>query len=290
MLNQRVNYYHKPQLALTIIGQLIQKPDYQHQLMFLWVKVVDQVHLVNMHQLTKMVRLIGMLKNAWNDTASMGSQTILRNSVNNHNWVGVLSTLRNELNDNWDLTLGIDGRHYKGEHFREVRDLLGGEYWNEEFRYAVDGVAGRDQIRTVDDNSTSLWYGRTPFENRIAYDNDGLVTYGGVFGQAEYSKDNLSILKLVVYLTHGILVWIDLIMLMKKIKHLKLYLFLDIIKVGANYNIDENNNAFFNAGYYSRRHHSLISCSKIIKTFFLIMLLMKRLWLLKEDISLNLKE
>ena len=31
------------------------------------------------------------------------------------------------------IYFGIDGRHYKGEHFREVRDLLGGEYWNEEF-------------------------------------------------------------------------------------------------------------------------------------------------------------
>jgi iron complex outermembrane receptor protein len=253
MLNQRVNYYHKPQLALNHYWTINPKTRLSTSAYVSVGKGGGSGPLGEYAPVDENGQIDWDAAAAWNDTASMGSQTILRNSVNNHNWVGLLSTLRNELNDNWDLTLGIDGRHYKGEHFREVRDLLGGEYWNEEFRYAVDGVAGRDQIRTVDDNSTSLWYGRTPFENRIAYDNDGLVTYGGVFGQAEYSKDNLS-----AFLAGSVSnTWntrVDRFNYANEEDQTSetVSVLGYNAKVGANYNIDENNNAFFNAGYYSR--------------------------------------
>ena len=54
---------------------------------------------------------------------------------------------------------------------RRVRDLLGGDYWFESYANAVDGVAGRNQLKIVGD--------------KIAYDNDGLVRYGGAFAQWE---------------------------------------------------------------------------------------------------------
>ena len=55
-----------------------------------------------------------------------GSSLILRNSVNNHRWYGVLTNLNHDFNDNLSLTVGLDARTYTGEHFREVRNLHDG--------------------------------------------------------------------------------------------------------------------------------------------------------------------
>ena len=57
-----------------------------------------------------------------------GSRTALRASRNDHNWYGVLSTLKTDLTDDLVLLAGLDYRNYKGIHFREVTDLLGGQF------------------------------------------------------------------------------------------------------------------------------------------------------------------
>jgi len=59
----------------------------------------------------------------------LGSEAIIRASMNNHEWYGILSNFKKELNDNLTLSTGVDGRYYKGEHYREVTDLLGGEFF-----------------------------------------------------------------------------------------------------------------------------------------------------------------
>jgi len=132
-----------------------------------------------------------------------GSSLILRNSVNNHRWYGVLSNLEHEFNENLSLTVGLDARTYTGEHFREVRNLLGGSHWVELYKYTVDysrnsskssyGDGGiRDHLKYVNENSTSLFFTKTPENQRIAYDNDGVHRYAGLHSQLEYSNDVVS--------------------------------------------------------------------------------------------------
>ena len=64
-------------------------------------------------------------------------------------------------------------RYYRGEHYREVYDLLGGDY-------ALDGANGlqNSEMKNVGD--------------KVGYHNDGLVKWSGVFSQAEYSNGMLS--------------------------------------------------------------------------------------------------
>ena len=52
----------------------------------------------------------------------------LKSSVNNHFWYGGLSTLNYILNDEISISGGLDLRYYKGQHYSEVYDLLGGDY------------------------------------------------------------------------------------------------------------------------------------------------------------------
>ena len=57
------------------------------------------------------------------------SINFLESSVNNHSWYGFLSTFNHKINENLDMAAGIDLRSYRGEHYRQVYDLLGGDYF-----------------------------------------------------------------------------------------------------------------------------------------------------------------
>ena len=57
------------------------------------------------------------------------SKRIIRASVNHHDWTGGLSTYNRTITDNLKLTTGVDVRSYAGEHYREVVNLLGGDYY-----------------------------------------------------------------------------------------------------------------------------------------------------------------
>lgn len=173
-----------------------------------------------------------------------GSTYGIRNSINNHIWTGALSTLNTKLTKELNLSFGVDGRTYKGTHFREMRDLVGGSFYKDPI----------NPHATVDANVSSYVDVTkvTPVTNRVAYDYDGLVNYLGTFGQLEYTKDKLSVfvqgaLSETYYgrtdrynPTHT------------EYSAEKVNLTGYNAKGGINYNLDEYNNVFVNAGTYSR--------------------------------------
>ena len=62
------------------------------------------------------------------NSTEKASDIYLYSSRNNHYWYGALSTANYQLNKLFTLSGGVDLRYYKGEHYREVYDLLGGDY------------------------------------------------------------------------------------------------------------------------------------------------------------------
>jgi len=168
------------------------------------------------------------------------SKNILRESVNEHNWWGIISTFNHTFDNNSTLMVGIDGRTYKGMHYRSVRDLMGGDYWFEGYGLAVEGVAGRNQLKSVGD--------------RIAYDNDGLVRYGGAFAQWEITLGNLSIFAAGTISN----TWYGKVDRYNYVSSEEAQVadFVNAFgynaKAGLNFNINEQNNVFLNLGYYSR--------------------------------------
>ncbi|MCK5906998.1 MAG: TonB-dependent receptor, partial [Flavobacteriales bacterium] len=197
----------------------------------------------------------------WDDlyatnVANGQSKGILRNSMNNHNWVGLLSTLTHSFNDNLKLMGGLDGRYYKGEHYREVRDLLGGTGYDDSKYSANDNAQVGD---------------------RVAYNNEATVGYIGAFAQMEYSTDDFStfVTGTVSNTTYNRTDFMNYgidsngkSMYYKDINKQDGTAYGDIdrvaaeaeavsnlgytFKVGANYNINEQLNVFANTGYYSR--------------------------------------
>ncbi|MEZ5069487.1 MAG: TonB-dependent receptor [Bacteroidales bacterium] len=165
------------------------------------------------------------------------SSTILRSSVNNHFWTGLLTNANYQANDWLTVSGGIDLRYYKGEHYREVVDLLGGEYY-------IDPTADVNYPNKV-----------VHVGDKIAYYDDGLVLWEGVFGQAEAdfgeltafvsaSANNKSYSRVEYFLEEndgsGVQApWYNF--------------FGFSAKGGANYNLSANHNVFVNAGYFENQ-------------------------------------
>ncbi|HTL80696.1 MAG TPA: TonB-dependent receptor plug domain-containing protein, partial [Bacteroidia bacterium] len=115
------------------------------------------------------------------------SSNVLLAAMNNHIWYGLMSTATYRASDNLSLMFGIDGREYKGTHYRMVYDLLGGDYY-------LDNTAGRDQNQPV-----GTYMGDPNFQyylkhkgDKVGYYNDSYVQWEGLFTQAEYVKKNWS--------------------------------------------------------------------------------------------------
>ncbi len=165
-----------------------------------------------------------------------GSETILRASRNDHNWYGVLSTLKTNLSDDLVLLTGIDYRNYKGIHFTELTDLLGGQYY----------------LDNSDENNPNA---AVKVGDKYSYFNDGLVGWLGAFGQLEYDVNN------------DLNTFISLAASNTSYKRVDYFNYLDSdplqetdrynffgfsAKGGANYRIDNNHNVFANIGYFEK--------------------------------------
>lgn len=186
-------------------------------------------------------------------TTSSGDGFIRRASMNSHNWYGILSTLTHELNSNLTLTAGVDGRYYKGIHYRRLENLLG----NTTYVSRSDDNNPNNIIADVSEaqfgNFTDNSY--TEGNNVLNYWNDGLVSWLGVFGQLEYSTDKLTAFGSVNASNQGF-------------KRVDYFNYLDAdplqstdwqnflggnVKAGFNYNINAKNNVFVNAGFISKQ-------------------------------------
>ena len=128
---------------------------------------------------------------------------ITRASMNMHNWFGLVSNYETQLSDNLSFNVGADLRTYYGEHFRIVENFHGLTSWQENIRL-------RDQNNNHDTYGTFGTYkyvvatesmGANPWDatftnfdedQKIAYSNDERISYGGLFTQLEYTKDDFS--------------------------------------------------------------------------------------------------
>jgi len=242
MYNERNNFYHKPQMALNWYWTI-------NEDMFLATSAYVSVGsgggsgILGRGHVKYGAPADPLGQRDWNyavqmnDSSSTGSYLIMRNSMNNHFWYGLISTFKYDISSKFNLIAGLDARHYKGEHYREVRDLLGGDYWEDRVNHQA--MVG----------------------DRIAYDNDGKVTYSGVFAQLEGTFGPLT----AFVAATGSNTWYN---------RTDRYNFalgrgeLDAeqvsqggfnVKAGANFNINEHHNIYFNAGYYSRApYHNFV--------------------------------
>jgi hypothetical protein len=174
-------------------------------------------------------------------------------SINSHNWYGGIVNLNTKLTDKLTLDFGVDARTYRGIHYQVVNDLLGGTTFNNLTGDVNNPGALSNFQYATEPNLNPLW--NTDYQKAINYNNDGLVNWFGAFTQLEYSTEKLTLFLQAAVSQQGF----------KRVDYYK-YLssnplsstdYKNIlggnVKGGANYNIDEKNNVYVNAGYYSKQ-------------------------------------
>ena len=187
---------------------------------------------------------------------------IKRASMNEHNWFGILSTANVDLTDQLNLVGGIDLRGYTGLHYRKVIDLLGNDGWLESRdvnnqSYSIDAngdgeVDSKETGNLITEGDDNL-FGNPGQDSKVNYDNDGKVGWQGVFAYLEYDNDKFSVVG-------GGSVSNTNYTRVDRFNYLEgsenetsdRYSFFGYnAKVGANFNIDDANNIFVNAGALS---------------------------------------
>ena len=125
------------------------------------------------------------------------SSNIIRSSNNDHKWYGFLTTASYQLDTAFKLTVGLDGRVYRGLHYRSVYDLMGGDYFLN-FASSIGTGGDNNQIKGYyfPTNPTykdpNYKYSMKREGDKILYNYDGIVNWGGAFTQLEYKKNSIS--------------------------------------------------------------------------------------------------
>jgi outer membrane cobalamin receptor len=188
-------------------------------------------------------QLIG--SNGFRDSNVNRAVLIRRASMNSHDWYGAISNLEGQFGK-FKTSIGVDLRTYKGYHYRVMNDLMG-----------LDGyysTGNKNSAGTIINTTIEA----SPFRNtgldgpKIDYFNNGIVGWQGVNGLVEYGGT-----KLTAVIQGGV-----------SNQSFQREDFFDqpanpisetqnqlggYVKGGANFNIDEKSNIFFNTGFISRQ-------------------------------------
>jgi len=284
--SERRNYYHKPQITLKDFWKVNDKLSISNMAYISigrgggerlrnssgivydengnvdWDKIVS-----NNQEVTLFGQTYPSIDPTYSSTLLKSSQ-VMTSSVNNHVWVGGVSQFDYDVNEYWKISGGLDYRYYEGEHYTELTELLGGDYW----------INSQDQNATTNMKVEGDKVGWEAYHNH----RDALVQWAGAFGQAEYSKGRWSTFVNLSTVVNG---YRGIDYSEKRELHLSdttLYIggndiveyngqFYDssnpdleynqtewkwlagfTAKAGANFNVTENSNIFVNAGYLSR--------------------------------------
>lgn len=165
------------------------------------------------------------------------SKIILTNYRASHVWYGLLSTLNHEVNDNFKIITGIHTRYFKSNLREEISNLLGGNFWVDQYAWSLAGIGGRNQIKGVGDI--------------INVDNDARVDVVSYFGQAEYRIGKVNAFAAGTVSN----TWFRRADRINYIGNTESELVSKAgydLKAGLDYNIDNHHNFYLNAGYYSK--------------------------------------
>ena len=168
-----------------------------------------------------------------------GSQYVMSKSVNAHKWYGLLSTYTKQVDKNLEVSGGIDLRYYKGIHTNVITDLYGGKFF-------IDNTP-RSHF-----SNTDYLYNKLTVGDVVYRDYDGFVMSEGVFGQAEYTMDQLN--TFVSGSVSNTSYWrVDRFYYEgADQKSTTVNSTGYTLKGGSNYNIDDHQNVFANIGIISR--------------------------------------
>ncbi len=112
------------------------------------------------------------------DTVSGYSMNVQTEFLASHVVAGWMSTYRQTLKNGFKFIAGLHYRYFNSFLREEVSDLLGGAFFIEDYGWAVDGVAGRNQIMMPGDI--------------IRVNNNSIINFAGAYAQLLYDGPKLN--------------------------------------------------------------------------------------------------
>jgi outer membrane receptor protein involved in Fe transport len=188
-------------------------------------------------------QLIG--SNGFRDDGVNREVLIRRASMNSHDWVGGISNLEYESGD-WKYSLGVDLRNYTGYHYRTVNNLMGLDGYYSTGNQNSGGQIINTLVEASPFNNTGL---NGP---KIDYYNVGKVGWQGFNGLVEYNNETISAV-LQAGSSNQSFQRIDYFDQTDNPTSDTKNVGGGYIKGGANWNFDDKQNVFFNAGVISRQ-------------------------------------
>ena len=287
IMAERRNYYHKPQITLRDFWKINEKVSWTNTayvsigrgggerarnsggIIYNEEGTIDWDKIIRNNQ---EIEFFGMkfpsTDPLYSDTELKSTQ-VLTSSVNNHMWIGGVSQVDYKINPHWNFAGGLDYRWYKGEHYTEITNLLGGDYY----------ISNQNQNATTAMMREGDKIGWEPYHNH----RDALMQWIGGFAQVEFSKGRwtafanfsfvansykgidyfqkkeLHIDDTIIYIgAKDSAVYYNDRIYTHSSKELKynqtetLWLTGFTAKAGTNFNVTERSNIFLNVGYLDR--------------------------------------
>ena len=169
--------------------------------------------------------------------ANKQSNIIQTDFLASHVWTGILSNFDYKINDRFKLIGGFHQRYFKSKLQEKVRDLLGGEYWIDDYAWAIDGVAGRNQIKKVGDVTK--------------VDNGAIINFSNIFSQLEFSHKNVNAF-LASSISYTNYQREDRYNYVSNVKSESIGKIGFDAKAGISYHINPQNKIYLNSAYYSK--------------------------------------
>jgi len=107
------------------------------------------------------------------------SMNIQTNFLASHIQTGIMSNFEYKFNNKLSIISGIHYRYLNSFVREEIDNLLGGQFFIEDYSWSVSGVAGRDQIKSVGDI--------------IHVDNNSIINFANIFSQMNYNSGKVRV-------------------------------------------------------------------------------------------------
>ncbi len=174
LINERENFFHKPQVALNHYFNINDKTNLISSVYWSGGMGGGTGTYGSLEwDYSNVQRVVNYDATILENDSLGASSGILRNSNNRQTTIGLLSKLNYNVSDDLKTQLGVDYRSARIYHVKTIRDLLGGDYF------------------LTSDSDFASDNGQGGLGDPIDYNFTNYVNWLGLFGQVEYSLDAL---------------------------------------------------------------------------------------------------
>ena len=175
LINERENFFHKPQVALNHYWDVNDKINLNSSVYWSGGMGGGTGTYGSLEwDYSSKQRTVDYDATIFENDSLGASSGILRNSNNRQTTLGLLSKLDYTVSSNLKTQIGLDYRTAKIYHVKTIRDLLGGDYY------------------MTSDSDFDVDNGQGGLGDPIDYNYTNYVNWLGLFAQAEYTLDKIS--------------------------------------------------------------------------------------------------